>query len=302
MAFDFDRFRSEQVYRSSAPVRMVMADLGRLKLFDAELDRRRALWSKGSLYSGIAAGVAFVGTFLLAPVGIGLLGFGLVPVFLVAWLVCSLMSSRYRRLDLQDRRYELVAHLLQRLRKDIAPDEPVTLELDFHLPEHERNLTGRGTVGPWKTESFVQRWLSLQVRLMDGTHLRLGMDERLQVRRRTKMNPRGKLKSKLKRKGSTLLHVQLRVKPERHPQLAQLGSRARTAVRLPKALKLGRLDVAADRLSMRAVTASDWKVTVAQGEPSLDASRAYLMMLLSLYQVLNYSTSLRKRDAARIAS
>ncbi|MFP2903820.1 hypothetical protein ACLESD_01865 [Pyxidicoccus sp. 3LFB2] len=302
MTFDFHRFRLEQVYRGSAPVQTVMEDLASLRGFDEEMDRLKAVWAKRSRFSGIAAIVSFVSLFLLAPLGLGVVGLFLIPVFLVGLLVCSSVSSRYGRRNLDDRRYELVMKLLQRLRKDIAPEEPVTLELDFHSPDATRNLTDRGLLVEWKTESFVQRWLSLQVRLMDGTHLRLGMDERLQVRRRARRNARGRTKTKLKKKGSTLLHVQLRVKPERHPHLARLGAQAKAAVRLPRPLKLSKLEVAADRLSLRAVTTSYWCVTTRKSDPALDASRAYLMMLLSLYQVLNYSSSLRKREAARMAS
>lgn len=296
MAFDIDRFRSEQVYRASAPRQAVLADLGVLRTLDAELERKHQAWSKRGRILGILGAVAFVGTFV--PV-VGLALLGLAVVLLGALLVCNRMAARYRRLDLQDRRYELVTRVLRRLRKDIAPDEPVTVEVDFHPLEDPRHLTGRGQAGPWNTESYVQRWLSLQVRLMDGTHLRLGMEERLLRRRRTKRNPRGKLKSKQKQKGLALLHVQLRVKPERHPHLARLDARARTAVRLPEEASLARLEVAADGLSLRARLPLDW---VAQDEVKplfCDAPRTAVMALLSLYQVLHYSTTLRKQEKAK---
>ncbi len=303
VALDFDRFRSERVYRNSAPVQELMADCARLSAVDAEMAVLQQMWSGRARNCGIAAGLFFVGSLFLLPSVVAFVGFILTAALFVAMSVCSKKGLSFGTLDLQDRRYELVRNLLQRLRKDIAPEEPVTLEVDFHPADDPSNLTGRGRVGTWNAESFVQRWLSLQVRVLDGTHLRLGMEERLQLRSRTKTNRRGKRKTKNKQKGTALLHVQLRVKPERHPQLAQLGSLAKTAVRLPKDVKLVRLDVAADRLSLRAVMPLDWEARETRPVgPSVDASRAYLMMLLSLYQVLNYSTSLRKRDAARTAS
>jgi hypothetical protein len=303
VALDFDRFRSEPIFRSTAPVQELMADLVRLKGFDAEMETRQALWSKRGRLSLILALVSFFSLFVIGPMGLALVSFGLIVAFLVAYLVCSIRSSRFNRLNLDDRRYELVLNLLQRLRKDIAPAEPVTVELDFHPRTDKRNLTDRRKVGTWKAEFFVQRWLSLQARMLDGTHLRLGMEERLQLRTRSKTNRRGRVKTKTKLKGMSLLQAQLRVKPEKHPELSRLAGLAKQAVRLPKGVKLVRLEVTAERLSLRSRMSLDWKPReAATTGPTLDASRTYLTMLLSLYQVLNYSASLRKRDAVRIAS
>lgn len=293
MELDLDRFRFERVYRNTAPVQVLMADFARLKGFDAEVERQQKLWSSRGQALGISAFVAFLLSFVALAQGFGPWGFGLTAALLVGLFVCISMSSRLLTLDLQDKRYELVVHLLKRLRRDIAPDEPVSLDLDFRPTSDLENLKDRGSVGQWKTESFAQQWLVLQARLLDGTHLRLGMEERLQLRRRTKRNPRGKYKTKNKQKGASLLHVQLRVKPERHPRLAQLAPKARAAVQLPLTVRLTRLEVTDDRLSMRAGLGLDWDLEL--------APRTFLMMLLSLYQVLNYSTALRKQAVAKVA-
>ncbi len=302
VAFDFDRFRFERVYRTTAPVPVVMADLGGLRSFDAEMALRQKAWSLRAHICGYSALAAGIGAFFLLSTDFSGLAFLLVAVLFVAMLVCNGISSRFLKLDLQNRRYELVARLLQRLRKDIAPDEPVTVELDFRPTTDKENLADRGSAGEWKTESFVQRWLTLQVRLMDGTHLRLGMEERLQLRRRTRINPRGKYKTKNKQKGTALLHVQLRVKPEHHPHLARLEARARQAVRLPEYVSLVKLEVAEDRLSLRSGLPLDWEAADRVSPVSCDAPKAAVMSLLSLYQVLNYSTALRKQAPVRVSS
>lgn len=299
MAFDIQRLRSERVYQNSAPAQVLLEDVEKLRSLDAELEVKRQWWSRCGRYVGIAGAVAFFTMFIPF---VGVVGFGLCVLLLVAMFVCHRMASRYRMLDLENRRYELVALTLQTLRKDIAPDEPVTLEMDFHPTNDKRHLTDKGEVGQWKTESFVQRWLSLQVRLMDGTQLRLGMEERLQERKRTRRNPRGKLKVKRKEKGFSLIQVQLRVKPERHPQLARLGPEARKAVRLPKGVSLARLEVVDGRLSLRARLDRGWKAQKGSDLGALDAPRTVILSLLSLYQVLNYSTALRKREAARLSA
>jgi hypothetical protein len=298
VAFDIQRLRAERVYRGSAPSRVVLQDLAALRNVDAELEVQSQVWSKRALISGILAGVAFVS--MCVPT-VGFVGPGLGLALLVAMTVCHRIAARYQRLDLEDRRYNLVFCILTQLRKDIAPDEPVTVELDFHPTTDKRHLKDKGKVGEWNTESFVQRWLTLQARLRDGTHLRLGIEDRLESRSRTKRNRRGKFKRKQKQKGVALLHVQLRVKPERHPQLAQLGPQARKAVRLPAYVSLARLEVEADRLSLRAGMPLDWRPMASTDPTVVDASRATMMALLSLYQVLNYSTALRKQEAARAA-
>ncbi|HZI12392.1 MAG TPA: hypothetical protein VE153_18560, partial [Myxococcus sp.] len=146
--------------------------------------------------------------------------------------------------------------------------------------------------------------------------------ERLRKRKRTRRNPRGKSKTKHKSKGLMVLQVRLRVKPERHPRLTDFQSRAARAVKLPKGAVLNRLRVAKDGVALRVRLPLDWQAgpaPTADAPPArkpalvpgrraapapqgpVDASRTVLMMLLSLYQVLNYSTALRKRAGAKAA-
>ncbi|MFP2930587.1 hypothetical protein ACLESO_36395 [Pyxidicoccus sp. 3LG] len=307
MAFDFHRLRSERVYRNSAPVQAMMADLDRLRSLDTEAERNRGMWKDRALATGIAG----LGLLILSAVLAGAsasssvvanVGLALGGVLLLGCCVCLFMSARLALLNLEDRRYELALRVLQRLRQDIDPEETVSLELDFRPTSHPSKLTERGSLGEWKTESYVDPFLTFQARLRDGTHLRLGMEQRLQLRNRTRRNPRGKSKTKRKTRSAALVHVQLRVKPERHPSLAQLGRDARKAVKLPPQVALKRLEVTEDRLSMRARMGAGWEAKAHGKHVSLDAPRTVLMMLLSLYQVLNQSTAMRRRSAARVSS
>lgn len=307
MAFDIDRFRVEKRYRNTAPVSELMEDLGFLSRFDGEMDALKRRWRRRAfIVGGVGAGLFIlsnlVNNFLdseqpapswvsgLLPGGIGLL---------VVAVVLLVKASRFGRNDLEDRRYGLPTLLLRRLGRDIAPEEPVSLELDFHPIDHKSKWKRKGMAGTWKTNEFEDPWLSLQARLRDGTHLRLGMTEWLQKRSRTKRNARGKYKMKSKQKSGTYLQVQLRVKPERHPELTRLQGAAREAVKLPPTVALTKLQVSEDRLSLRARMDSDWEATETVSTQSRDATRACLMMLLSLYQVLNFSTSQRKHHPAR---
>ncbi|MFY2556829.1 hypothetical protein ACN469_04310 [Corallococcus terminator] len=306
MTFDIDRFRVEKRYSNTAPVSELMGDLGVLAGFDVEMDVLKRRWQRRAFIVGGSGVGLFVLSNLInnlldsehAPTlmsGLLLGGIGL----LIVMVVLLFKASRYGRNDLEDRRYELPDLLLRRLGRDIAPEEPVSLELDFHPIDHKTKWTCQGMAGTWTTNEFEDPWLSLQVRLRDGTHLRLSMTEWLQKRSRTRRNPRGKYKTKRKQKSGTYLQAQLRVKPERHPGLSRLRNAAHEAVKLPPTVALTRLDVSDDRLGLRARMDSDWEAAEHVESPGRDATRTCLMMLLSLYQVLNFSTSQRKQLPAR---
>ncbi|NVJ26005.1 MULTISPECIES: hypothetical protein [Myxococcus] len=302
MAFDIDRFRTEKRYSNTAPVSELMEDLGVLARFDVEMDVVKRRWQRRAfIVGGVGAGLFVLSNVLdseLNPTLTSGLLFGGIGL-LIVMVVLLFKAFRFGRNDLEDRRYQLPTLLLRRLGRDIAPEEPVSLELDFHAIDHKAKWKGKGMAGTWKTNEFEDPWLSLQARLRDGTHLRLAMTEWLQKRSRTRRSPGGKYKTKHKQKSGTYLQAQLRVKPERHPGLARLQSAARSAVKLPPTVALTKLEVSDDRLGLRARMDSDWEAAEYVQLPSRDATRTCLMMLLSLYQVLNFSTSQRKQLPAR---
>ncbi|GEN13532.1 hypothetical protein SAMN05443572_11222 [Myxococcus fulvus] len=295
MSFDVDRFRVEKRYRNTAPVSVLMEDLDLLGHFDERMAAQTRLW-RGR--SGLALKVGGACLLLALMMRLSFPWPAAVlavsgAVSLLASLGLYLKSSGFAGCDLEDRRYLLPARLLRPLLRDIDPQEPVTLELDFQPIDHSSKSTRHGkTPTGWETSDYEDPWLSLQARLRDGTHLRLSLTEWLQKRIRTRRNPRGKYKTKQRSKSATFLQAQLRVKPERHPGLVQMRAQAQQAVKLPPKVKLSRLDVTEDKLAMRAHMDSEWKV-----EP--DATRACLMMLLSLFQVLHASSARGKHLTSR---
>ncbi|MBU8896727.1 hypothetical protein KRR26_14000 [Corallococcus sp. M34] len=295
MALDVHRFREELVYRASAPAAEVLEDIAAIEAFDRSVEARRSTqgrlaWACGLLSMVVMAvffilqGASSAAFVLLLVSGLGLLG---IAVYFFS------ERSASRRFDLSDRRYLLIRTMLDRLRPDLSPDEPVSLTLDLSPVDDASKLRGKGPRGRWQTEEFLDPWLDLEARLADGTYWRLGMTDRLRKSRRTSRSASGRTKVKTRETGVTVAEVQLRVKPERHPALAGLEREARASVRLPPGVELARLQVSEDRLLMRARTG--------YGEWAGDVPQIATMMMLSLYQVLNYSTSLRKRGDARSA-
>ncbi|NOK17375.1 hypothetical protein [Corallococcus carmarthensis] len=329
MPLDLAAFQKTQVYQRRATVAEVLEDLHALDPRSQRAPESlsthasRQTDGMGRLGKGLllAAGVC-IGVLLLVPLdqkgGVfalllffgSFMGLGGVLALIASWVggrppmevSSSLLEERFVDPYEQQRRL-LLATLLQRFQLDLLDDTPVdvTLDLSSSLDPSKRVHLGSYGTGI-REEDFANPWLSLQGRLADGTRLHLSVVDVARMFQRTKDLPR-KVKTRSKRRGVSLIQVALRVKPERHPGLAALEKRARDAVRLPHGATLKRVRVAEDRVELRVLLDEDW---VAQAPdpsqvlpdkarkadaPKPDASRTATMMLLSLCQVLNHSSS-----------
>ncbi|WP_426755797.1 hypothetical protein [Myxococcus sp. Y35] len=304
MAFNIDRFREERVYRCSGPLSELRADLDRLRLLDMAVEKSRREWGQAALLC-LGAAVVAVAVRMTAEAGpehAGLrqLSMGAAVLLLAGTVGTFVRYLRFRRLDLDNRRYTLASQVLHRLRQDIGARAPVKLVLDFTPVDGEEKLLGkRVTRSGWNVEDFSDPWFTLQTRLLDGTHLRIGMVQRLQKRSRTRRSSSGRYKTKHRKRSWAVIQVLLRVKPERHPDLALLEPEARQAVKLPVGVSVARLQLDEDRMFLRTVVEGEWSAGQAVETGSeVDAPRAVVMMLLSLFQVLNYSKHLHKQAKA----
>ncbi|MBN8470529.1 hypothetical protein JYJ95_28815 [Corallococcus exiguus] len=332
MPLDPDAYQKTQVYRARAAVLEVLEDLRAMELLleRALTDRaaRAAQEVRSIQRRGVglilAAVVVVVACNVLPPLpGGGWLymllfalcffggfaGLVMVIVSLAAASSPTVSSSSAQPFPEERRgtqRRLLLTTLLQRFQVDLERDAPVDVKLDVASVQDPRKRVHAGRHGTWDREDFTDPWLSLQGRFVDGTQLSLSVVDQVRTLHREKRNARGRLKRKAKRNGLSLMTVALRVKPERHPGLADLEERARDSVRLPSGVRLKRLRVAEDRVELRVLLEDDWvarppKVLtladVPPGEPlrrtppKTDAARTATMMLLSLYQVLNHSSS-----------
>jgi hypothetical protein len=220
---------------------------------------------------------------------------GCVLLFVVS-LAAFLLRALSSRLDLENRRYELVTRLVRLLQADTAPQEPMTVELDFRPATHSDKFSGESaTANGWTVKSYVDRWLSLQTRLLDGTHLRVEMLERTGKRSRSKRSSSGRYKTKYKTLSDALVRVRLQVKPEKYQHLGRLGARARDAVKIPLGSRLKSLSVEEDRLEMTVLMKGTWGVE--NERTQVNAVQVMAMSLLSLYQLLNLSRALDKKAA-----
>ncbi|WP_228559578.1 MULTISPECIES: hypothetical protein [unclassified Myxococcus] len=303
MAFNIDRFREERVYRCTGPIRELREDLERLRLLDMGVEQSRRKWRKSAWVCLAATVVVFIYRMTLDE---GLedalaLRLTLWPglVMLAGTVGCFVVYLRFRRLDLENRRYTLASQVIHRLRRDIGPDASVRLELDFTPADSSEKLLGKHTTpSGWKAENFSDPWFTLQTRLLDGTHLRIAMVQRLMKRSRTRRSASGKYKTKHRQDSWALLQVQLRVKAARHQDLALLEPEARQAMRLPEDVAVDKLQLGEDRMFLRTLVEKDWDAGPNVQGDAVDAPKTVVMMLLSLYQVLNSSRQLRQQAKA----
>lgn len=305
MAVDVDQLSKERVYRAQAPCARVLEDLQQLRDLDGTHEKKQS----GAFNIGCGTMIigALMGFFGLSTADgdSGLFPFllgGAVLLILVG-IVAFTLRGRYERLNLENRRYQMVSHVVGLLQADISPEEPVSVELDLRPDTDPDKLHNEGrTRTGWKVKYYLDPWLSLQGRLLDGTHFRLEMTERVEMRSKTKTNARGKTKHKSKQFSDALLRVRLRVKPERYQHLGQLGSQAKGAVQILTGTRLKALTLEPDRVDMTLLVESPW-FAVSEALPdsgsastaTLNGPRVVATALLSLYQILNLSRALDKK-------
>ncbi len=296
MSFPDDHFREHLVYSTRAPAGTVLGHLQHIRESDARAEaehRRLASWASTTMVGGwlLSALMCFSGDEALIIAAVCL-------AVLTAAVAFALFraAQKHKRLDVENRRYQLLDRVLRLLHTDMHPSEEVALSLDLRPAQHASKQRGTRTRDIWTLVDFLDPWLSLETRLLDGTHLHLELLDKVQKRTGYKHNGRkSKFKSKTKR--ATLAVLRLRVPPQRYPGLAGLGKRGRWAVQLPQGVTVSRFGVQRDRLLLKVDLGPEWETGRAE-PPGVDGSRVVGMMLMSLYQVLNRSrTQARVRQA-----
>ncbi len=239
--------------------------------------------------------------------------FLLISLGAVVWILLSL--ARYflsKKSDFENRRYELLAKVVELLSKDMSPDAQLDLALNL-LPQNDKSkFTHKGKAGHWNVQHYHDSWLSLEGRLLDGTKFSLHLAEKHQARSRMKRSSRGKMKYKSKSKNSSEATLFLKVKAEKYPQLAALGEGVQAAVQLPYWAHPKSVEVNGETLMLRVTTPTAWKVdgppapadekAAPKKKPQQQGSHAdgvelVMSMFLSLYQVLNLSRAIQKSSS-----
>lgn len=238
----------------------------------------------------------------------------LVSLASLIWVIISVARRLIAgKTNFENRRYELLAQVTELLSKDMSPDAQFDLALNLMPQDDQSKFSHKGKSGRWDVKHYHDPWLTLEGRLLDGTKFSLHMAEKHQARSCRKRGRSGKMKFKSKSKNSSEATLFLKIKGDRYQQLATLGESAQGAVQLPPWAQTKVLDVTDESLTLRVTTPTSWKVMPAASEAKpedakqpkepayqgnyADGVELVMAMFLSLYQVLNLSRAIQKRQS-----
>ncbi|MEO2030710.1 MAG: hypothetical protein ABGZ35_01355 [Planctomycetaceae bacterium] len=272
-------------YERTASASAVLADVEAIRGLDAEAERQVRFWT-GILTAGV---VGLIAGFFMFVAELVLAGAGLSAVGLVTLVTAIVKRSQYGKQDVDDRRYELVAGTLKYLSRDMAADEQVSVSIDFRPHNHKSKFLEQGKAGIWNAKFYVDPWMVMKGRFLDGTKYAVSMIEKQQDRHRTKRSASGKLKTKTKTKNASEAVVTLKVKQKRYPELSAHAATVDTSsVRLPGWVSVKTVGVEEEGLTLHSTTKLGWDVySPGEREQKHDGVHWIAMKFMYLYSLLN---------------
>lgn len=278
-------FRQSLSYSSTAPPSDILRDIDTIRNLDANAEHNNHFWNLvigGCVLSILTAIPALVAEFIVVGLFLGVAG-------LIGLCVSISRKVHNSRLDVPNRRYELVTEVLGYLSKDIGPDETVTVAIDFRPHNHKSKFDRQGKAGLWNVKYFVDSWLTLSGRLLDGTKFSISMIEKRQDRDRTKISQSGKAKWKTKTKVTSEAILQLKVKARRYPNLSAFASTTDSnAFQLPPTIGVKAFFADDETLRLRTTSAQEWDVYPIKERPGKHDGVTWLATkLMTLYGLLN---------------
>jgi hypothetical protein len=297
MAAGLDEFKRTLVYRRKAPIEVLLDDLVTIRTLDRTSEVRQKAWTAVgclSLVATIGTGVLIASNPMYPP------ALYLVPAaLLISMFAGFVLGAKHKRTNVENRRYHLLARVLELLKRDCPHAAEVVVALDLRRPDIKEKYVRKGKSGTWDVRFYTDRWLTLRGRLLDGTAFRLALIDKHQARSRWARGRSGKMKHKTKTKSATEAALLLKAKARRYPRLNELSGQARSAVKLPEWATLKAFAIKGDpnahRLALSAATKTNWDVAEpGKSEKPSSGVRLVAMMFLSLYQVLNLARTAEK--------
>ena len=189
-------------YTASKDCDQVIAELMTLGQLDKNTERlRSSLATKG----GISLFAGFACLFL------ALLTFGATLIVAIPALIYGITQfskrSELSNYDVQDRFYLAPINILEKLKADIPPGQPVNVKIDFNNysnSDYEKWSEGGGIFSSIKRNKYEILWFELSGSLMEGSKFRLRISQT--IKRKSKAKKRGiKISELLTEKYSIML-------------------------------------------------------------------------------------------------
>ncbi|MEL6760140.1 MAG: hypothetical protein AAFP04_07020 [Myxococcota bacterium] len=292
MTLDITEFKRSRVYEVEQTIPETVDDIAELRLLDKRFEKVETIWGRVAAVLTVCTVLGFVGFVFAQQTVLGLVAAGLLVTSVIAWV----MKAKWGRLNTEDRRYELLEELLKLLKVDMAETEEVRIRLDLSEPDASHKYQRKAKVGRWTVRYFVDPWLRLEGRLLDGTRFLVTMIAKTQQRTRTKRSRSGKTKHKRKTKFGAEALVTLKVKPARYRHLASLSEDAIGALQLTEDTERKQMTIDERGLGLRVKLSPSWRATLPdESSRAASGTHALAMMFLSLYQILNLSRAIEKK-------
>jgi len=304
MAINLKTFAKNLTYQADTSVSQIFKDLKELAEIKQLAEQKVAYFS--SLERGFAGPynifvilVFFVVTFIFSSWMSG--GF---IIIMFVFVFVSLLSpiiffpakvNYYNKLKLQEERCELPKKILSMVNRDRTPNSNVKIMINFtpagkmskKIQTLPHPLIRIGRKQGWKLDLFEDQWLALEGKFLDSTNFFLTVTEL--NRTAYGRNPRGKWKSKNKRKG-TEINLKLSFPSKKYGSIHVIQNAAPEAVKLPKEVNLKRIKVTGKAIDLTVNTPHFFQQE--------QMYQTITMMFLSLYQILNFAKLLSKRRAS----
>lgn len=205
------RILSEKVIDLNRPPEEILRTLKPLAGCDTLADKARGRLGCG----GAIAIVATIG-FFIAWASTQIVWF-VVPVVLAlaAAIFLLWMWAWTKKIDLSNNFRQFVLPVLTMFREDFAAGQPVHVKLDLRPPTSPPKKTGESA--PYKhgvyykiiDTTYADSWMSAKAMLSDGSKLEWSITDSIRERKKTKKNPRGKIKTKTKYTKKSKIEVEL---------------------------------------------------------------------------------------------
>ncbi len=286
------RFRDSGVYHQKAALNVILADMVQLRDYDTQIEARVRTHGRSSCLLWVLTVAAGAAAVVIWPLAI------LAVLLLIAAVVFSVKWGRASKLDLENRRYELVAQLLELVGRDSDWSQPLHVYLDLRPADHGSKLQSTHEQSPWTIQTFIDPFMSLEGTLGDGTRYKLGATERRRIRSGWKRGSSGKLKHKTKTKSKYRFEVDLIVRTKKHPRLEIIAASGHGAVQLPPFVQPKKLKCKKGVLHLEVSLPSEWDETAGDTQVAAMTTRAspiFAAMLLSTYQIVTLSKQVAKQ-------
>ena len=170
-----EQFQRSLIYSSQADAPSLQADIQLLRDMDEHSEANQSKWTKCAIGFALVTAVC---------IGIAVSNDPPLPLLLIAAAIFGIgfiysitRYLKFKRTNVDNRRYELLDELLTLISVDADHRHPIKVRLDCRPTAHKDKFVSKGKAGTWDVKYFADPWLNLTGRLLDGTNFELTKTE-----------------------------------------------------------------------------------------------------------------------------